>query len=172
GKVLMDDRDRPRSSWGLGRPATERGGPLERHFPARASTLPGVRAFIRNLSHHARLSHDTANDLALAVSEACSNAVRHSGASTIGVRWTHAADRVEVQVKDGGVFMPVSRRPHTVGGYGIGIMTALVDEFEIREGREGSPGTTVRLVKYAKRPRRDIPAWRGPVGSAQRAHAA
>jgi anti-sigma regulatory factor (Ser/Thr protein kinase) len=155
-----------------GRPLLAGEGPMERHFPARASTLPGVRAFIRNLSHRARLSHDTANDLVLAVSEACSNAVRHSGASTIGVRWTHAADRVEVLVEDGGVFMPVSRRPRTDGGYGIGIMTALVDEFEIREGKEGSPGTTVRLVKYEKQPRRRIPVWQGPAGSAHRAHAA
>jgi anti-sigma regulatory factor (Ser/Thr protein kinase) len=146
---------------------------LERQFPARASVLPGIRRFIRDLTHHARLSHEMANDLVLAVSEACSNAVRHSGASTMGVRWTRAADRVEVLVKDGGVFVPVSHGSRSSGGFGIGIMTALVDEIEIREGKEGSPGTTVRLVKYERRPRRWVPAWRGPAaGSAQRAHAA
>jgi serine/threonine-protein kinase RsbW len=89
-------------------------------------------------------------DLILAVTEACSNAIRHSGSPEFGVTVEELADGVEVEVVDDGLFrnrMPVLE---ATGGMGLLLMTALVDTITVDEGRSDDPGTTVRLTK--KRP--------------------
>jgi anti-sigma regulatory factor (Ser/Thr protein kinase) len=42
--------------------------------------LPGVRTFVREAAARARLSDERAFDLTVAASEACANAIEHSGA--------------------------------------------------------------------------------------------
>lgn len=95
------------------------------------------------------MSGNVLNDLVLAVSEACANAVLHSGSDKIIVEWAPDRTAVRVVITDEGVFrrrvpMPeYDDRP----GHGIPLMVALVDEVDIREGTATRPGTVVRLVK-------------------------
>jgi anti-sigma regulatory factor (Ser/Thr protein kinase) len=119
-----------------------------RTFPAEPEALAEVRSFLRGLADDAGLSERTTADIVLAASEACANAVVHSGSSDVEVAWTLHPDRVEVEVRDGGQFRRRVRLPGPdgAGGFGIPLMAALSEELVIQEGTRRRPGTRVRLV--------------------------
>jgi anti-sigma regulatory factor (Ser/Thr protein kinase) len=118
----------------------------ERMFPASREEVARVRHWIEGLADRASFSPAKA-DLALAVSEATSNAVRHSGASHLTVRWRADYGRAEIEVADDGIFDQSAVSPDGHGGFGIPMMAALVDELSIEQGTPRRPGTLVRLVK-------------------------
>jgi serine/threonine-protein kinase RsbW len=120
-----------------------------RTFPTAPEVLPEVRSFLRDLAAAAGLSEAVTDDLLLAVSEACANAVLHSGSGEFDVEWRDGPAVIEVVVRDRGTFRRRVRL-HSVegpGGFGIPLMTALTDRLEIREGTAADPGTRVRLTK-------------------------
>lgn len=120
-----------------------------RRFRADAAALSEVRSFVRDRTHEAGIDPQTADDVLLAVSEACANVVLHSSSEHLDLSWVHQVDRVEVRVKDQGVFKHRPPDPDLVpvGGHGIRLMTLLVDRVLIRRGSTRRPGTTVVLVK-------------------------
>jgi serine/threonine-protein kinase RsbW len=123
--------------------------PVVRAFRSHPSSLYQVRQFVRGQATAAGLSEPVADDILLATSEACVNAVLHSSSRTVKVTW-RASDRcVEVQVADEGVFQRRVPLPEIdqSAGRGILLMTAVMDEVTIQEGTERSPGTVVRLMK-------------------------
>ena len=132
--------------------------PLIRSFPAHPSRLSEVRAFVRKQAIQSGFSNDAADDLALAVSEACANSILHSGGATITVTWRSDGERSEVEVRDEGIFRRRVPMPELdgQGGHGIPLMMALMDEVVVREGTEQAPGTLVRLVKYRNRRQRNL----------------
>lgn len=92
-------------------------------------------------------------DLKLALTEACTNSVRHAyadGAGTVEILYELYPDRLEVIVVDQGEGFT---RPEngdgsdelTEGGLGIAIIEALSDELEITQRDEG--GSRLRFVK-------------------------
>ena len=123
--------------------------PVSRTFPALPSALYEVRKFLREEAERAGLSASSSNDVVLAASEACANAVLHSGSAEMGVTWHHEEDCVEVTVQDEGVFLrrvPIPELDRT-SGHGIPMMMALMDEVSVQEGTEHRRGTTIRLRK-------------------------
>lgn len=125
------------------------GSRARRSFPAHPSALAEVRRFLRGRAEEVSLTPRAIDDLIVAVSEACANAVLHSGGDRVEVTWTTTEDAVEVEVRDHGSFKRRVRMGEIEGpsGYGIPLMMALADEVEIREGTGDAPGTSVRLVK-------------------------
>jgi serine/threonine-protein kinase RsbW len=124
--------------------------PVARSFRAHPSSLYQVRQFVRAQAASAELSESITDDVLLATSEACVNAVLHSGSRTVRVTWRAAEGCVEVQVSDEGVFhrrVPLPELDQSGGGRGILLMTAVMDEVGIQEGTQRTPGTVVRLVK-------------------------
>ncbi len=123
--------------------------PVVRSFRAHPSSLYQVRQFVRAQSEGARLSEEVTDDLLLAVSEACVNAVLHSSSRLVKVSWRHAAGCAEVVVQDEGVFHRRLPMPEIDGpsGRGILLMMAVMDEVTIHEGSPREPGTQVRLRK-------------------------
>jgi anti-sigma regulatory factor (Ser/Thr protein kinase) len=115
---------------------------------AHPSSLASARAFIRDQASRCSVPKRVTEDLALLVTEACSNVVAHSGSPRILVSWQVLNGAVEVQVKDDGMFR---RRVHAgspdFGGWGTSVLLSFADEFTIRTGTESRPGTLVRLVK-------------------------
>jgi serine/threonine-protein kinase RsbW len=108
---------------------------------------------IRRRGVDATLGRERTEELALAVSEACANSIRHSSSREIRVEWRQSGNCVVVEIEDDGVFkdrLPVPEL-EDAGGRGILLITAFVDELAIREGTRESPGTTVRLVKCKRR---------------------
>jgi serine/threonine-protein kinase RsbW len=96
-------------------------------------------------------------DLKLALTEACTNSVRHAyagGEGTVEITYELHEDRLVVVVIDEGEgFEPPSAPSAKLedeelseGGLGIAIIEALADEFEIKERPEG--GSSLRFVKH------------------------
>jgi serine/threonine-protein kinase RsbW len=105
------------------------------------------------------LGEEEVTDLKLAVTEACGNAVRHAYPSgrlgEIELDLVPGADRLELVVEDhgAGIELPVAERePSEVGGMGLAIIRAVVDELEVGPGATG--GTVVHMTKRAARPER------------------
>jgi serine/threonine-protein kinase RsbW len=118
-------------------------------FPSHPASLGEVRRFVRSRMERVRLDPPDTDDLVLAVSEACTNAVLHSHSEHFDLTLNVHADRIEIEVSDQGVFTYRSPDPDpvAVGGHGIRLMTLLMDQVLIRRGTERRPGTTVALVK-------------------------
>jgi anti-sigma regulatory factor (Ser/Thr protein kinase) len=118
-------------------------------FPSHPSSLGEVRRFVRSRMAEAPLDSQAADDMLLAVSEACTNAVLHSHSERVELTLNVHADRVEIEISDQGVFRHRAPDPDpvAVGGHGIRLMTLLMDQVLIRRGTERRPGTTVVLVK-------------------------
>ena len=136
---------------------------LSHIYPAEPRVLGDVRGWVGACAETWGLSETGIADLVLAVTEACSNAIRHSGSQEFAVTVEELADGVEVEVVDDGLFRDRMPMLDITGGMGLPLMTALVDTITVDEGRPDDPGTTVRLTK--KRPpsrtRRLEPAMTG-----------
>jgi serine/threonine-protein kinase RsbW len=102
------------------------------------------------------LPNELLGDLKLALTEACTNSVRHAyggGEGLVEILYELHADRLVVEVTDnGGGFEPPAGPPRDLdgeelaeGGLGIAIIQALADEFEFAEGEHG--GSRLRFVK-------------------------
>lgn len=121
--------------------------PVVRSFRAHPSSLYQVRQFVRQQAELVQLPGDVSDDLLLAVSEACVNAVLHSSSRTVKVAWRHSGGCAEVVVQDEGIFQRRLPMPEIdgTGGRGILLMMAVMDEVTIHEGTPRQPGTQVRL---------------------------
>ena len=101
-------------------------------------------------------SQEVLGDLKLALTEACTNSVRHAytdGHGSVQILYELHHDRLVVEVTDDGEGFEPPAAPSdaldghelTEGGLGIAIIEALADELEIREREQG--GSSLRFVK-------------------------
>jgi serine/threonine-protein kinase RsbW len=125
-------------------------------FPAKAEYLLLARLAVAGVARGVPLAHEEVTDLKLAVSEACGNAVRHAYASgplgEIELDLVPGPDRLELVVEDhgAGIELPLAERePSELGGMGLSIIRAVVDELEVGPGPDG--GTVVHMTKHAAR---------------------
>ncbi|HEY0416327.1 MAG TPA: ATP-binding protein [Gaiellaceae bacterium] len=102
------------------------------------------------------LSQEVLGDLKLALTEACTNSVRHAyagGDGLVEILYELHPDRLVVEVSDRGEGFDPPADPATAldgddlteGGLGIAIIEALADELEIGERTDG--GSRLRFVK-------------------------
>ena len=105
-------------------------------------------------THPAGVSADVLGDLKLALTEACTNSVRHAyadGNGVVEIVYELYPDRLEVVVVDQGEgftrgeTVPVDNDDLSEGGLGIAIIEALADELEIAPQEQG--GARLRFVK-------------------------
>jgi serine/threonine-protein kinase RsbW len=123
-------------------------------IPAKAEYIALVRLALSGLSRLHPLSEETLGDLKLAVTEACTNSVRHgysSGEGTVEIVYELQPDRLVVEVADDGPgFDAAGDRPNdenlAEGGLGIAIIRAVSDEFEAGD-RAGGRGSRLRFAK-------------------------
>jgi serine/threonine-protein kinase RsbW len=140
---------------------------VELRFPARAEHLALVRLVVSHLAQQGGAGLDLArmDDLRLAVSEACANAIeaygRRGRAGDVVLRCSVVPGEVAVEIEDhaGGFDLdqlvphpPVEapERLHHERGLGIPLMRQLADRVAFDGDDEG---TTVRLVIGRDRPR-------------------
>ena len=136
-------------------PAATVGGQTVRlTIPAKAEYITLVRLALSGLSRLRPLSEEALGDLKLAVTEACTNSVRHGygdGEGTVDILYELQPDRLVVEVADDGPgFDAAGERPTEEnleeGGLGIAIIKAVSDEFEAGERAEGH-GSRLRFTK-------------------------
>lgn len=132
---------------------------VELEIPAQPEFVGLVRLFVSSLATSRReLADDRVDDLKLAVSEACTNAIDAHGdaADRVVVRWSESDDRLEIAVDDRGpgfdpdalpAHPPVTdpERLNFERGLGIPLIRSLVDEVSFVTSTKG---TTVSLVMY------------------------
>jgi len=123
-------------------------------IPARAEYVLLGRLALSGITRLRPLEDETVNDLKLAVTEACTNSVRHAYGDTSGsvdIVYELHDDRLVVEVSDDGSGFDPARLEDsgelTEGGLGIAIIRALVDEFEVSERSDGR-GSSLRFVKF------------------------
>ena len=122
-------------------------------LPPQLWTLAEVRRFVGELLDRAAVSRAIQDELAVAVTEACSNVVRHApdgGSYRLAVDIND--DRCVIEVRDAGPGfeqrIPLSVSLDQDGGRGLLLMRALVDELRFDHGR---PGVTVIMIRYLRR---------------------
>jgi serine/threonine-protein kinase RsbW len=104
------------------------------------------------------LPQEVLGDLKLALTEACTNSVRHAYAGeqgTVQIVYELHPDKLVVEVADDGEgFEPPAvtdlsdEDELSEGGLGIAIIQAVADELEIRERAQG--GSSLRFVKHLR----------------------
>jgi serine/threonine-protein kinase RsbW len=126
-------------------------------IPAKAEYITLVRLALSGLSSFQRFDEETLGDLKLAVTEACSNSVRHAyrdgRLGSVDVIYELHSDRLVVEVWDegdgfvGGSGEAAGTSGLTEGGLGIAIIRELADELELGPGA-GGKGSRLRFVKF------------------------
>lgn len=134
---------------------------IELEIPARPEYVGLARLVVSSLASSRRtLADDRIDDLKLAISEACTNAIEAHAevddSERVLVRWSEADDHLQVQVEDRGPgFDPRSLPSHPPvtdpdrlnfeRGLGIPLIRSLVDRVEFDPS---DAGTSVRIVMF------------------------
>jgi len=128
-------------------------------IPAKPEYVSLGRLALSGLLRSRGYSEDAVADLKLALTEACSNSVRHAydhDDGQVHLEFTVHDDRVTVLIRDEGdgfheddVDCPECQNLPEIhlseGGMGISIIRAVVDDFDLRKPDEG--GTVLLLTK-------------------------
>jgi serine/threonine-protein kinase RsbW len=132
------------------------GGRLVRlTIPAKPEYITLSRLALSGLSRVRPLPDDTLADLKLALTEACSNSVRHAYGEDEGhvdISFELLDDRLIVEVADDGSGFELDDvakngdEDLSEGGLGIAIIRSIADEVEIGGGPDGR-GSRLRFVK-------------------------
>lgn len=123
-------------------------------IPAKPEYITLCRLALTGLSRLRPLPDETLADLKLALTEACSNSVRHAYADREGsveILYELHEDRLVIEVFDEGEGFDAEETEQQAeelseGGLGIAIIRAIADEFEVGE-RSGGTGSRLRFVK-------------------------
>lgn len=135
--------------------ATNGGHAVRLTIPAKPEYITLGRLALTGLARLRPLAPELLGDLKLALTEACTNSVRHAyddgREGLVEILYELHPDRLVVEVADeGGGFEPEHDLPSgdeelSEGGLGIAIIRTLADEFEVVTGDAGS---RLRFVKF------------------------
>jgi serine/threonine-protein kinase RsbW len=135
---------------------SEEGRSVRLTIPARAEYITLGRLALTGIAGMRAFSDETLHDLKLALTEACTNSVKHAydggRRGSVEILYNLEQDRLAVEVGDAGAgfdpapFLDDDDRDLEEGGLGIAIIRALTDEVEIGERSGG--GARLRFVKF------------------------
>lgn len=122
-------------------------------IPAKPEYIALGRLALAGISRVRPLSDETLADLKLALTEACTNSVRHAYQTAPGkveIAYELDSDRIAIEVADDGEGFTLDEEteaePMSESGLGIAIIRALADELEIAPRPDGN-GSRLRFVK-------------------------
>ena len=124
-------------------------------IPAKAEYITLVRLALTGLSRLRPLPEETVADLKLALTEACTNSIRHAyegDEGVVDIVYELSASQLAIEVCDEGrgfehdASDPADPDELSEGGLGIAIIKSVSDEFELGP-REGRRGSRLRFVK-------------------------
>ena len=134
---------------------TDGGRTVRLTIPARPEYITLTRLALTGLARVRPFPEETLADLKLAITEACSNSVRHAypdGDGTVDVVYWIDGDSIAIEVADDGAGFTHDDVPGdgkgdlTEGGLGIAIIRSVADELEIGRRPDGA-GSRLRFVK-------------------------
>lgn len=127
--------------------------------PGKPEYVGAVRLAISSLANNVGFDIESIEDIKVAVSEACTNIVRHSNVALNDDEQTEYAviceiykDKLIISVEDTGVgydtdnYKEPELPSEEAGGLGIFIIRALMDEVEVES--EVGIGTHIKMTKY------------------------
>ena len=123
-------------------------------IPAKPEYITLSRLALTGISRFRQVADETLADLKLALTEACSNSVRHAyagGDGHVDIRYELHHDRLVIEVADDGEgFDPAEAVDDdsdlAEGGLGIAIIRAVADDLQIGTGADGR-GSRLRFEK-------------------------
>ena len=123
-------------------------------IPAKPEYITLVRLALTGISRLRPVSDEALADLKLALTEACSNSVRHAysdGEGCVEISYELHEDKLVIEVADDGEgFDPAEEREEadelSEGGLGIAIIRSVADHLEIGSRNDGR-GSRIRFVK-------------------------
>jgi serine/threonine-protein kinase RsbW len=123
-------------------------------IPPRSAYVGVVRLAIASLARAAEFAEDTVEDLKIAVSEACANAVlsmeEARSSDPVSVAWLEEGDRIVIEVGDRGVAHEAPGEDVDSQGFSTrlvmshALLTALVDDYQFVPRDSG--GMVSRLI--------------------------
>jgi serine/threonine-protein kinase RsbW len=126
-------------------------------IPAKAEYITLGRLALSALARVRPLTEETLSDLKLALTEACTNSVRHAyrdgRVGVVEIVYRLEPDRLEVEVTDEGdgfslEEIALQEGELTEGGLGIAIIRAVTDDVEF--GARAQRGSRLRFVKFLR----------------------
>lgn len=117
-------------------------GPVKLAIPARPEFVGVVRLAVTSLAREAGLEEERVDDLKIAVSEACTNAMPEisdpGSAEAISILWDASDGNATVEISGSGVLPPTAARYP----FSTDLLQTLLDGYEVEDGPDGS---TMRL---------------------------
>ena len=123
-------------------------------IPAKAEYITLGRLALSGIARLRPVSEEDLGDLKLALTEACSNSVKHAyhdGDGMVGITYELYRDRLVVEVVDDGDGFAAASDSGEAGpefgesGLGLAIIKAVADDVEIADRSDG--GASLRFVK-------------------------
>ena len=128
--------------------------PMHLRIPSDVGALDLVRDSMRTWLVGASLTGADAQDVVLAVWEACANAIEHggdSGTDYVDIRAELSDESVRVSIADSGRWRPPTETEDR--GLGLRLISASMSSVEITEGEEGTLVTFEKALAGAAEPR-------------------
>ncbi len=129
-------------------------GVVELSIPAKAEYIALCRLALAGLAQVRALEEETLADLKLALTEACSNSIRHAyeagRTGVVDIRYELNGEQLAVEVADEGSGFELDATGAQngdldEGGLGLAIIRAVTDELAVESHERGS---RLRFVKY------------------------
>lgn len=117
---------------------------MKRTFPAETSSLYPVREFVRDRTSGTALSEQDAEDIVLAVSDACALLLRHSLDTVIELSWEPGLNEILITVEDRGEILVWAEEGRILPEE-ITLITDLVDEVHVVH--TDNSGTAITMHK-------------------------
>lgn len=125
---------------------------LKMEVPAKPEYVGIIRLTVSGIANKIGFNLDDIEDIKVAVSEACTNAIKHSYDDKFNIEFEVLHNGIVVNIQDKGkgcdiesIGEPDLENPRE-SGLGLFIIKTLMDELEIKS--EGNKGTNVRMIKY------------------------
>ena len=125
---------------------------IKMEIPANPDYVSILRLTTSGIANKLGFSMDDIEDMKVAVSEACSNAVKHSEDNKVIINFNLLNNGIQIEIIDNGkgydvdsIETPDLSNPKE-GGLGLFIIQTLMDEVNISS--KGNQGTTIKMTKY------------------------
>lgn len=122
-------------------------------IPTDSSNISVVRMTASSIANRIGFNIDEIDDVKIAVSEACTNVIKHSKVSSFDLYFGQGENHIEIAIMDKGVGYDFSTlkdpefdTERESGGLGIFIIKMLMDDLVIES--EKDKGTTIYMKKY------------------------